>query len=527
MSQLVIENKTNTKLYLQNATMNSVIVGDHSANSEELHSSDYVLVNNNRFVQNDYLLEIPSWVSNGDVVVIKDLDTDVAYSRRVSFINNSVGDVGHVFFEVDLDLPDSISSNFTIYNDYYSNTNGVVEHDLFGNSLTGGVNGVNIGDFVICSEMNVDETYGLLVFDKKEESVTGSVTVTQANGNKKVTGVNTKFIDTLKIGDHILIGDESDIVESIKSNSELTVRSGFQVDRIGATCMKISDPKDDLESIIYSTYDDRDNLSEGSYKSIFSLRSGRSVYYKFGAKEHTIRFINSDEFAIPYNKSNDAIYKIWVNGVLLSKVDYAVDLVNNKIVVSNTSILRKFNNYASIVTYDRTVEKGVDGQYATLIYEGYDTTFQYKSELFDSLYDFMYYDGFSESNSYDIYEYRNEVLDSTIRKIKGKSNSLSFNSTVTSDDSDVSKKIITKSLTTKVSNRFKFRLIKHNVDSGTIGIYNDCQYISPGSESIDISNSTINYSILYRDKMVFASRAFGSGDWGRFTLFGLELISYI
>lgn len=524
---MIIENKTNTKLYLQNVSVNSIIVGDRSSLSRQLASANYTFTNGNRFVQNDYLLQIPSWISNGDVVVIKDIDNDIAYSRRVSFINNGVGTSGNVFFEVDLALPTTMSSNYTIHNDYYSNTNGVIQHDLFGNSLTGGVVGVNMGDLSVCSEIVTDDTYGLLIYDKKEDSVVGSVNVVVSENPKRVRGVNTEFVEAFKVGDNILIDNEYDIVDTIRSNSELIVRSGFALNHIGATCLKISDPDDDIESIVYSTYDDRDDLSEGNHKSTFSLRSGRSIYYKFGAKEHTSNFVNTNEFAIPYDKTVDVIYKIWVNGVLLKKNEYAVDLLNNKIVVVNSNIVRKFNNYSSIITYNRTKQNGISGQYATLAYEGYDTTFQYQAELFDSLYDFMYYDGFSESNSYNFYEYRNRILDSINRKIKGKDNTLSFNSVVSSEDSDVSVKVITKSLTTKVKNRFKFRMIKYNTDSGTIGIYNDCQYISPGSESVDIGNSTINYSIFYRDKMVFASRAFGSGDWGRFSLFGLELISYI
>ena len=101
---------------------------------------------------------------------------------------------------------------------------------------------------------------------------------------------------------------------------------------------------------------------------------------------------------------------------------------------------------------------------------------------------------------------------------------MSFSSYITNDSTSISD-VVTNDLVYTTGINSKFRIIRYNYETKVFYVYNDCEIVNPPSDSVNDDVNIITYSVEYKDKITIGSRPFGEGDWGRFELFGLKILS--
>ena len=488
--------------------------------------------------------DIPEWIEKDAIIsfefvgstiefdtVYTEEDGDVLVREYRDVMVNNIGKIISVsknpintFFEVDIDsgVYDNTKS-YTISRYGQQNNTGVLYKNEYGIKVNFSLSSINNGSFVKCSKFKV-ENGGLLIYDKLKEITAG--TVTYSADEEIFLGKNTKFTEDYSVGECFIIDGYDDIVFTVKeiiNNYRLRIESrtiGFEIEDkyMYRTNKKI----DSSESIIYGVYDDYDNNAQGNFKNIMSIRGNRVIYYKFGAYECSIRNNKGNIFNVDFNHELYSIYKVWLNGRYLDEKSYKINRENQTIEVNpDVPDLRRYNNYMYIIYYRNEQN---DSDYAFLEYVGYKTSFPSREEYLNELKEFKYYINFSESQGYNYYEYENKILDSTNRILIDKRHNLSFSSYITNDSTSISD-VVTNDLVYTTGINSKFRIIRYNYETKVFYVYNDCEIVNPPSDSVNDDVNIITYSVNYKDKITIGSRQFGEGDWGRFELFGLKILS--
>lgn len=479
-------------------------------------------------------LDFPDWIYPGSLLTLvnkkvkiyniiidgnieqKEVSEDEFYNIEVDYIYNSVAEK---FFVIKETIKEKID-NFYIEANKYINSNGVVEKNTLNSDINIQIDSINNGEFYKCSSFNISGNKGILLYDKLYDKKSGKITT---SGNT-VFGENTNFNSELNIEDLIIINNKEYTIKKILSNNKLILDKNLDDDVISAEYYKTSSIFDNVESIIYGEYDDSEFKSQGNFKNIMPVRGNRKIFYKLRAGEIVKSQITTTEFTLDISLLNNDIYKLYINGTLLIQgKDYTINTLNNSIKVLNQTILKRYNNYCYAIYYDKNQEN-ILGEYIKLSYIGYMNNFSFKDDYLKSLYDFKFYFNFSESLSYEHYEFENQILDYIKRKRTDKRHQLTFSSYVSNDNAQIDSNIIVNNLDYIVKNK-DFRLIRYNMDTGSFVIYNQCSLVNPSSESIAEDVNVITYTIDFKDKISFSDRSFGDGRWGKFELFGLKLIS--
>ena len=496
------------------------------------------------YIYSDF--KMPNWIEKNAILsfefIGEQIEFDTIYTEEDGdvLITETRDIVVKNLFKVDEVSREPINSYFTvgfdtkIYNNskYYKisryseqNKNGTIDVNSYGVKVNFSLTSINNGEFIKCSKFNVAHG-GLLIYDKLKEVKSGIVSYD--NLEDVFIGENTKFEEEFSAGDCFTIEGYDDIVftiESIIDNYKMTTvekNIGFSIDSkyIYKTNKKI----DSIETIIYSKYDDSNNISQGNFKNIIPIRGNMVMCYKFGAYEKNIRNVSGNKFKIDFDLDLYEIYKVWLNGRFIELNDeYEINKKEKTIDVNeDISDLRRYNNYLYLIYYMK--EQNQD-DYVFLEYEGYKTSFPSKDEYLYSLKEFKYYINFSESQNYNYYEYEDKVLDVNKRTLIDKRHNISFSSYISNDSLIYDSNIITNDLVNIVGMNKKFRIIRYNYETKIFYVYNDCKIVNPPSDSINDDVNIITYSVDYKDKISIGSRPFGEGEWGRFELFGLKILS--
>lgn len=485
-------------------------------------------------------IDFPTWIYQGVPLVFTKITDKLDFENTDEFGDSSpilleyteecIGIIDGVnynplesYFTVDIDTKITTKNNkgFRISCNSKQNHGNIIEQNTLGGSVNIGLTAVNNGEFIRCTDFNCSNG-GLLLYDQLYEKKVG--TVTGQIGSKILKGFNTNFLIDFKPDDLMLVeGHETPLkIKKVMSNVniELYEPLEFAVDELD---IYLTDSiHDNMESIIYDVYDNRDNNSQGNFHNIMPIRGNRKIKFFFGANEKNIRNVTGNIFETELNPDLYNIYKLWVNGRLL---EYGKDYIfksDKTIQVLDETIIRKYNNYCYFIYYPKQYDN--TNNYAFLAYEGYKTNFPSKLEYVESLYKFPYYSNFSESPSYNYYEFRDEVLDTSKRILLDKMHTISFSSYITNDAGEVNNKNVTIDLENITRNTYGFRLIRHNKDTNTFTVYNECQLVNPAAETINDDANIVTYTINHKDKIILLDRSFGDGDWGRFELFGLKLL---
>lgn len=485
-------------------------------------------------------IDFPSWIYQGIPLVFTKITDRLDFEHKdeygdmsvipLEYLEEYIGIIDGVnynplesYFTVDINT--TIDSNhtkgFRISCNSKQNHGNIIEQNTIGSTVNIGLTAVNNGEFIRCTDFKCADG-GLLLYDQLYEKKIG--TVTGQLGSKRLHGFNTNFLMDFKPDNLMLVeGHEVPLkIKKVISNVDIELYDPleFVVDELD---IYLTDSiHDNVESIIYDIYDNRDNNSQGNFHNIMPIRGNRKIKFFFGAKEKNIRNVTGNIFETELNPDLYNIYKLWVNGRLLEKGKDYVFKNDKTITVLDETIIRKYNNYCYFIYYPKEYDN--TNNYAFLAYEGYKTNFPSKADYVESLYKFPYYSNFSESPSYNYYEFRDEVLDVSKRILLDKVHTLSFSSYITNDAGEVNNKNITIDLENITRNSYGFRLIRYNKDTNTFTVYNECELVNPASETINDDANIVTYTINHKDKIILLDRSFGDGDWGRFELFGLKLL---
>lgn len=530
----------------------------------------------------DQNTEIPDWIHSRAIVTFIDTNSILypgleqyanTYPRTISYVSYETGNQG---FTIDYRLPIEITE-YTIQkvldlstigesqtskdNDGINDT-GHVEKNILGGTITIPYNEVNNGEFLRCIEITSaslrGDGYGLLLYDKFAEQKNGTASFI----NNIITGQNTNFLNDFKPGDIIFIGnnpnniDDTTIytIEAVEHDARMRTVETTLVG-IAGNVYRTSTIFEDVESIIYDTYDNSREDSQGNFKNIMPLRGDRKIFYKYGAQENTLRNTKGNVFNFEKSMIDRKIYKLWVNGELLNSSAYALDINAKTIIILDDKKVRTFNNYCYFIDYDISTynnpgdpndghsnangllgdlvpgdlnDRRYPGEYAVFTYNGYKDNFITSADYFFSLPNFLYYMNFSESMSYDYYDYEDRRVDRTKRKKTNKKHRLTFSSYVIEDsacgDLPDQTNAITWGLSSKLSKIRDFRVLRYNRDTGSIVVYNQCEFNVPESEAIGDDANMVTFTFDFRDKIILTNRLQGDGDWGQFKLFGLNVI---
>lgn len=485
-------------------------------------------------------LDFPSWIYQGVPLVFTKITDKMDFEHTdefgdaepitLEYKEEYVGIIESIsynplesYFTVDVDTKITADNNkgFRISCNSKQNHGNIIEQNTIGSSVNVGLTAVNNGEFIRCTDFKCNNG-GLLLYDQLYEKKVGTVSGTI--GTYKLLGFNTNFLRDFKPDDLMLIeGHETPLkIKKVISNVNIELYDPleFTIDELD---IYLTDSiYDNVESIIYDVYDNRDNDSQGNFHNIMPIRGNRKIKFFFGANEKNIRNVTGNIFETELNPDLYNIYKLWVNGRLLEKGKDYVFKSNKTIEILNDTIIRRYNNYCYFIYYPKDYDN--TNNYAFLAYEGYKTNFPSKAEYVESLYKFPYYLNFSESPSYNYYEFRDEVLDNSRRILLDKLHTLTFSSYITNDAGEVNNKNVTIDLENITRDTYGFRLIRHNKDTNTFTVYNECQLVNPASETINDDANVVTYTINHKDKIILLDRSFGDGDWGRFELFGLKLL---
>lgn len=476
-------------------------------------------------------INFPEWINKGatltlerfiDTVIGEETFTQVdTFPMIVTNLSYSVVDP---FFIIDTDqIGLQKARRWIIRANDNQNHNGQILKNTIGGSVTIDIKEINNGDMVKCLDYNSIDDCGVLLYDKLYELKQGNVSFIE--GTSIVNGKLTNFIDDFSPGCYVLIDDSEYLVKKVVSNVLLEIDGVFNKTMYGSEISLTSSMYDNTESIIYGVYDDSNDDSQSNFKNIMPIRGNHKIFYKFGTKEMTIRNTSGDTFKLKESLKGKTIYKLWVNGVLLLQDEYILDVDMTSVRILNGSKVRQFNNYCYIIYYDNSrQDTSITGEYIFLSYPGYKTSFMNRVEFLNSLYKLPYYFNFSEALSYNYYEFNDNKLDIVKRKKTDKKHSLTFSTHVSNSDVNIDDKIIIHDIHKILKQNQEFRLIRFNIDTGTFTIYNKCELNLPQSESIEDDVNIITYTIDFKDKLIFIDRLFGNGDWGRFGLFGLDLL---
>lgn len=491
-----------------------------------------------------YPIEIPRWIHKGATLLFKiihvsndfeinidgniELKTVTTYDNVIVIVQHVVEDPVESYFITDINTEiTDISTDFILTANSEQNQNGIIEVNNIGNSVNIPINEINNGEFIRCTDFHVNNTTdGILLYDKLYDKKNGTV---EAVVNTNVLyGNNTNFLQDFKPGDMIIINDLEYKIDKVVSNVQLIIKNTFKSAINDSEVYLTSSLHDDVESIVYGVYDDQDGNSQGNFKNIMPIRGNRKIFYKFGVKEFLQRNIRGNIIKLPFSLTNKNIYKLYMNGELLTKEKYTYDTKNNQIKIIDETVLKMFNNYCYFIYYDIDKQNtAITKEYAIFSYQGYKSNFLSKKDYLDSLYTFMFYNNFSESLGYNYYEYKDEILDRIKRKRLDKNHKLTFSTYVTNDSANTESNILTNDVDNVIRYNKDFRLIRYNTDTGTFVVYNQCEINNPASESLADDANIITYTIDFRDKITLSDRIFGNGDWGRFELFGLKFISIL
>lgn len=486
--------------------------------------------------------DVPSWIYQGVALCFESPVMDIHYD-----VEEGDGTITHVATEQLKRIyakVTTVSTNpidaYFIVDDDTRITNNEINYKILGNNnqnkkdivslneLNGKINfplkNVNNGDFVKCTNFYSEDGSGLLLYDTVKTIKTGKISI--SSKSNIVKGHKTKFRDEFNQNDYVLFGNSNTKhkVKNIISNDEMILEDTYNsVDLSEVDIFIVDSDYESIHSIIYDVYDDTNNNSQGNFKNIMPIRGGRTINFKFGAGDLLVRNVKGDTFSI--NKENFVndytIYKIFVNGNQLLKKEYEIK-DDNSIVVKNKTFLKKYNNYLYIIYY---LKEQPLNSYAFLEYNGYRTSFPSKNKYLDGLYKFLFYFNFSESMSNNYYEYNDDILDSVKRRLTDKNHTLTFSSYITNDGSNTDNKILTNDVSSIVNYNTEFRLIRYNNDTKTFYVYNSCKLVNPASDTMNDDANIITYTINFKDKITIVDREFGDGDWGRFELFGLKILS--
>lgn len=521
-------------------------------NKALLDQCQYILKENEVMLKTDLLwdvfnktlyytnpIDFPNWIYEGIPLLFTKITDKMNFENKdefgdiepipLEYKEEYVGIVDSVsynplesYFTVDIDTTiNSPKDKFRISCNSKQNHGNIIEQNTIGGTVSVGLTAINNGEFVRCTDFKCSDG-GLLLYDQLYEKKVG--TVSGSLGSKKLIGFNTNFLQDFKPDSLMMVeGYETPLkIKKVLSNVNIELYESleFSIDELD---IYLTDSiYNSVESIIYDIYDNRDNDSQGNFHNIMPIRGNRKIKFFFGAKEKNIRNVTGNIFETDINPDLYNVYKLWVNGKLLERGKQYIFNNDKTIKILEDSIIKKYNNYCYFIYYPKNYNN--TNNYAFLAYEGYKTNFPSKKEYVDSLYKFPYYSNFSESPSYNYYEFRDEILDTPKRILLDKTHTLSFSSYITNDAGEINNKNITIDLENITRNTYGFRLIRHNRDTNTFVVYNECELVNPASETINDDANIVTYTINHKDKIILLDRSFGDGDWGRFELFGLKLL---
>lgn len=519
---------------------------------EMLDLCNYTLKDNEVILKTDLLWEVinqtlyytnpinfPSWIYEGLPLVFTKIIDKMDFENKdefgdidpipIEYTEEYIGIIQNVnynpidsYFTVDINTTiNGLQDKFRIQCNSKQNNGNTIEQNTIGGKVNVGLTAINNGEFIRCTDFKCS-LGGLLLYDQLYEKKVGSVSA--SIGSKRIIGYNTSFLQDFKPDDLMLVeGYETPLkIKKVLSNVviELYEPITFNIEELD---IYLTDSiHDSVESLIYDIYDNRDNDSQGNFQNIMPIRGNRKIKFFFGAQEFSLRNIAGNTFESEINPDLYNIYKLWLNGKLLEKGTQYTIKSDKTIEILDTDLCRKYNNYCYAIYYPKNFDNS--DNYAFLAYEGYKTNFPSEKEYLESLYRFPYYSNFSESPAYNYYEFRDEVLDNPKRVLLDKSHTLSFSSYITNDAGEINNKNVTIDLENIVRETYGFRLIRHNVDTNTFTVYNQCELVNPAAETINDDANIVTYTINHKDKIILLDRSFGDGDWGRFELFGLKLL---
>lgn len=463
------------------------------------------------------------------------------YSKDSYKDNNGVEIAGEHYIVLDREL---IYENTYIF-DYINlmpniNMTGEILNDCMNNQISSGYD-INSQNIIACERlsMNTDEERsGLLIYDKIEEIITGTFyadSISEISGVGTITLIkgakNPNVYNELNKNDLVKINNKKYIIYDIINNSSFRV-IGNAEGTVDVNIFKLSKEQDDIETIIYGNFDYTNKTGNDKYKSIFSIRPNRKIYYKFGAKEihgsMNGKYVDlGEEWS-----ANDKIYKLWINGTLVSSENFDIDYKNKRItnIKESRRIIRPTYNYFVYIKYNSIYENGRIGSNgkegnAILRYYAFDTNFATNEEYLTNLYRFNHYENFTENLNNVYAEIDNKFTDIKDRVLKTRDNKLNFTSMIGVATEEDDLKLILDDISEILVNKNNFRIIRFIKDADKFVIYTNCQLITPPSETSDKVVDKLSYTIDFKNKIVFKGRLFGEGLWGRFNPFGLKQIS--
>ena len=483
------------------------------------------------------------WIKKGTGVKILELSTGAYEYRRIKNVSIGSGSTyNDDYLIIKFDRPLSSESFsfpnselYTIVAGSSGNINGIVEQDNMGNSLTE-LQGVNAQMLFSCSEYVSNNDNYLLIFDRLDTILTGSIYT--AEGSNIVTGNATRFLEQLKIGDYILIENVKYAVSEVISNKEIKTSYAVKKSHGGIVAYKTSHEYTNMECLINGRFDfDIKNYNPRALSNcinIISLRNGRTLYYAFDSNKKTGKtsLLNVDGSADIIDTDiidTTIIHKLWLNGSLLNFYDYEVS--NGKIKIKpDTLHLNYFNNEYTYIMYDLTTRNGDNNNYAKIQYNAFNTNYVTEEEYLTSLYEFKFFEGFTENMSYTYDDFKNTYTQEKFGYVSDRNNSISFQSVVGTYediDDDLDTLSLVDSIRNILNNTENFRIIRYVQNLDRYVIYLNCKLRNPENETVGADYDKISYTIDFSYKIVVSNRLFAQEEWGTFSPFGLKLRSDI
>ena len=483
------------------------------------------------------------WMKKGTGIKVLELSTGVYEYRRIkNVIINSGATYNDDYLIIKFDRP-LLSGSFSFPNNKLytivagssGNINGIVEQDNMGNSLIE-LQGVNAQMLFSCSEYVSNNDNYLLIFDRLDTILTG--TIFTSEGSNLITGNATRFLEQLKIGDYILIDNIKYLISEIISNNKIKTSYPIKKSHGQIIAYKTSHEYTNMECLINGKFDfDIKNYNPRALSNcinIISLRNGRTLYYAFNSKKKTGKTsaLNIDGSADIIDSDivdTTIIHKLWLNGSLLNFYDYEV--LNGKIKIKADILhLNYFNNEYTYMMYDSNNSNGDNDNYAKIQYNAFNTNYVTEEEYLTSLYEFKFFEGFSENMSYTYDDFKNTYTQEKFGYVSDRNNSISFQSaigTYENIDDDLDTLSLVDSIRNILNNTENFRIIRYVKNLDRYVIYLNCKLRNPENETVGTDYDKISYTIDFSYKIVASNRLFGNEEWGTFSPFGLKLKSDI
>lgn len=483
------------------------------------------------------------WIVNGLGVKIYSSEYMHPVYRRlkeVKIINHSTDfnkDYLYLKFDRPLDFDMTIVGQvITIDSAQNGNINGVIEYDNMGNDLVE-LRGVNAQLLFSCSEYisEEDDDY-LLIYDRADKKISG--TIYTISGSEYVSGDGTRFIEELRSGDYLIINNKKHIVDKIENNARLKLTSVSKESLSNQIMYKTSHENTNIECLINGTFKfDIKNSNPRALQNcinIISLRNDRTLYYAFKTKKKSgfIQTYSSDYFDIEDSSitlQNSIVHKLWINGELVNFSDYEV--LDGRIRISSDIFqYNYFNNEYTYIIYDKTTSKGDFNNYAKISYNAFNTNYVTEEEYLESLYEFKFFEGFTENMSYTYEDFKNSYTQEKFGYITDRNNNISFQNvigtyeTIEEDEDSLS---IVDSIRNILNNTENFRIIRYIKSLDRYVVYLNCKLRNPENETVGNDYDKVSYTIDFTYKMVMSNRLFAQEEWGTFSPFGLKLRSDI